>query len=200
LKLAAAESKPAGLSEAVLKSFRNYEREVSVVNARHAAALAAIFMVAGVSLDIIVFPEHLRLFLIIRIICSVLLVLVFLDLKRRGGARRGDFVAGWIALLPMVSICAMIYFTGGGNSVYYAGLNLVLVGLSLLLRWNFWRSVHMTLICAACYASSVMLSPTQTDLRILYNNSYFLFVTSVFVIAGSYFYERLRLSEFVLRA
>ncbi len=188
------------MTGAVLQSFRKYEREVSVVNARHAAVLAAIFMVAGASLDIIVFPEYLSLFLIIRAICSVLLVLVYLDLRSVGGARRGDFVAGWIALLPLISICVMIYFTGGGNSVYYAGLNLVLVGLSLLLRWSFWRSVTMTIICATCYSVSIFLSPAETELRILYNNSYFLFVTSVFVIAGSYFYERLRLSEFVLRA
>jgi signal transduction histidine kinase len=114
--------------------------------------------------------------------------------------RRGNFIAPGIALLPIISICAMIYFTGGGNSIYYAGLNLVLVGLSLLLRWSFWRSVTMTLACATCYFVSVALAFEEPDFRTLFNNSYFLFVTAVFVIMGSYFYERLRLSEFTLRA
>ncbi|MFD2256693.1 ATP-binding protein [Luteolibacter algae] len=196
----ATESETAGISESVLVAFKKYERKVSFVNARRAAILAAIFMVAGGTLDIIVFPDYLRLFFVIRIICSILLLIIYFTLKGRSGSKRGDFISGWIALLPMISICAMIYFTGGGNSVYYAGLNLVLVGLSLLLRWNFWRSLNMTLICAVFYAISVIFAFEKASFPILFNNSYFLFVTSVFVIVGSYFYERLRLSEFALRA
>ncbi len=169
-------------------------------NARRAAVLAAVFMLAGGILDIIVYPEYLLLFFTIRLVCGLLLVLVYMDLKSERGARRGAFVAGWIAVLPMVSICTMIYFTGGGNSIYYAGLNLVLVGLSLLLRWNFKQSAVMTATCATFYFVSVALVPELPDFRILFNNSYFITVTGVFVIVGSYFYERLRLSEFALRA
>lgn len=168
-------------------------------NARRAAVIAGIFMMAGGTLDVIVFPEYLFLFFLIRLVCSLLLVLVYIDLRSNPRARRGSLVAGWIALLPMISICVMIYFTGGGNSIYYAGLNLVLVGLSLLLRWSFWRSAMMTATCAALYFISVALAVEESDSRIFFNNSYFLFVTGVFVIAGSYFYEQLRLSEFTLR-
>ena len=156
-------------------------------------------MIAGLSLDFIVFPEHFVLFLSIRIVCSILLLLIYWHLRIRQEFNRGDFVAGWIALLPIISICFMIYFTGGGESIYYAGLNLVLVGLSLLLRWNFRRSLVMTLITGACYFASVALSYGQPNPRLLFNNSYFLFATSAFVIVGSYFYERLRMSEFALR-
>ena len=169
------------------------------MNARRAAVLAGIFMMAGGTLDVVVFPEYLLLFFIIRLVCSLLLVLVYMDLRSKSGARRGNFVAAWIAVLPMLSICAMIYFTGGGNSIYYAGLNLVLVGLSLLLRWNFKQSAVMTATCATFYFISVALSIEMPDFRILFNNCYFIFVTGVFVIVGSYFYERLRLSEFALR-
>lgn len=156
-------------------------------------------MVGG-SLDVVVFPEYLFLFFIIRLVCSLLLFLVYWELRSNRRYKRGGFVAGWIALLPMISICAMIYFTGGGNSIYYAGLNLVLVGLSLLLRWDFKQSAIMTATCVTFYFISVALAFERPDFRTLFNNSYFLFVTGVFVIVGSYFYERLRLSEFTLRA
>ncbi len=169
-------------------------------NSRRAAVLAGIFMMAGGSLDVVVFPEHLLLFFIIRLCCSLLLVLVYLDLRRGSATGGKKLTAAWIALLPMISICAMIYFTGGGNSIYYAGLNLVLVGLSLLMRWNFVQSAAMTATCAVFYFTSVALAFEAPDFRILFNNSYFIFVTGVFVIVGSYFYERLRLSEFTLRA
>ncbi|MEP2777354.1 MAG: ATP-binding protein [Luteolibacter sp.] len=169
-------------------------------NARRAAIIAAIFMIAGASLDIVVFPVYFGLFSLIRIGCALLLVLIFLDLRNPNIGKRRNVVAGGIALLPMISICMMIYFTGGGNSIYYAGLNLVLVGLSLLLRWNFWKSLAMTAVCAVCYSISVLLAFEDASFHMLFNNSYFLFVTSVFVIAGSYFYEQLRLSEFALRS
>ena len=96
-----------------------------------------------------------------------------------------QIAAQGIALLPLLSICWMIALTDGGNSVYYAGLNIVLVGLSLLLRWNFWNSLGMIVCCCACYALSVWISPVSPEFDILFGNSYFLFVTSVFVMAGS---------------
>ncbi len=197
--MGATESHIPAASDEALEAFKSYERGVAVLNSRRAAIVAAIFMLAGTTLDIVVFPEYFGLFLTIRIACSLLLVLVFYDLGISNGSGRSGFVASWIALLPIVSVCMMIYFTGGGNSVYYAGLNLVLVGLSLLLRWTFWKSVAMTTACAMCYFISVALAFETSSFRMLYNNSYFLFVTSVFVIVGSYFYERLRLNEFTLR-
>lgn len=196
----AAESDSTEIPEDVLKSFRAYERDVSVVNSRRAAVLAAIFMLAGATLDIVVFPEFFGLFFIFRLICAILLALIYLDLRRDSGKSHGNFVAEWIALLPIISICCMIYYTGGGNSIYYAGLNLVLVGLSLLLRWTFRRSAIMTLACIGCYFLSVKFAREEASFRMLFNNGYFIFVNGVFVIFGSYFYERLRLSEFALRA
>ena len=177
--MAKPETEPRNIGYSVLSAFREYEREVAVANARRAAILAAIFMIVGGTLDIVVFPECLKLFLVIRICCGLLLVLIYLDLKSSSAVRRGDFVATWIAILPMISICMMIYFTGGGNSLYYAGLNLVLVGLSLLLRWNFWRSVGMTLVCAVCYSVSVALAFEDAEFKTLFSNSYFSYANGI---------------------
>jgi signal transduction histidine kinase len=57
----------------------------------------------------------------------------------------------------------------------------------------------MIAACFACYAISVWISPVKPEFHTLFGNSYFLFVTSVFVLAGSYFYESLRYREFCLR-
>jgi signal transduction histidine kinase len=57
----------------------------------------------------------------------------------------------------------------------------------------------MILMTFASYAIAVFLSPTVSDPQVLFGNFYFLFATSVFVLAGSYFYENLRFSEFCLR-
>jgi signal transduction histidine kinase len=180
--------------------FRDYENAIAHENARRAAFIAALFMLAGWSLDIVILPEHAGQFLLIRAVCAMLLGGIFWRLGRSGGFMKGRLMAQGIALLPIISICIMIAMTDGGNSNYYAGLNLVLVGLSLLLRWRFWDSVAMIVYCFICYCVSVWLSPVSPEFRHLFGNLYFLFVTSVFVMAGSYFYEKLRFREFSLRA
>ena len=186
--------------ESLRLAFREYENGIAINNARRAAVFAAIFMLVGWSLDWVVFPERAWQFLLIRATCAVLLGGVFHLLGRLKNPIISHQIAQGIAVLPLISICVMITVTDGGNSIYYAGLNLVLVGLSLLLRWSFLNSLGMIISCFVCYALSVFVSPVTSDFRILFNNGYFLFVTSVFVLAGSYFYEKLRFSEFCLRA
>lgn len=181
-------------------AFRRYEDSVAVGNVRRALALGGGFMLALWALDWVVFPEYAQQFLLIRATCSAVLGSIFLSLgpNPRPGV---CYAASWCAsLFPMVSICLMIAITGGGNSVYYAGLNTILVGLSLVLRWTFVNSLAVVAVCILSYVSSVCFSPTSPDFTILFNNSTFLFVTSVFVLAGCYFYEKLRFSEFALRA
>jgi len=180
-------------------AFREYEGEVAVDNARRAAALAALFMLAGTLLDWIVFRDLAWDFLLIRMVTTLLLCGVFVALGRLANPLGRVAVAQLVALLPTLGICWMIALTGGGDSAYYAGLNLVLVGLSLLLRWTFLNSLVMIIACFVCYGVAVAAAPGSPSPMMLFNNSYFLFVTGTFVLAGSYFYERLRFREFVLR-
>ncbi len=186
----------AGLRQA----FREYESGIALDNARRAAVFAAVFMLAASSLDWVILTEKALEFLLIRAICALLIGAIYWYLGKTRNKGRAGFVSQGIALLPSVSICVMIAVTDGGNSVYYAGLNLVLVGLSLLLRWTFRNSFGMITATFLCYALSVVFSPVPVDFRILFGNCFFLFVTSVFVLGGSFFYERLRFSEFCLRA
>lgn len=190
----------AGLDDTALRrAFRDYESGVAVTNARIASGLAAIFMLGGWTLDWVVFPELAWEFLAIRTTCTALLSMIFLRLGKTTSRTEATLIAQGIAFLPLIAICLMIVKTGGGDSVYYAGLSLVLVGLSLLLRWSFRNSLGMIGACFAAYAISVLVAPGQVTPRILFNNSYFLFVTSVFVLAGSYYYQKLRFREFALR-
>ncbi len=181
------------------QSFREYESGIALENARRAAVFAAVFMMVASSLDWVIFRSLAVDFLVIRTVCALLLGVIFWYLGQALPSRTTSIVSQGIALLPLISICSMIVATGGGNSVYYAGLNLIIVGLSLLLRWTFWNTLWMILATFACYAISVIESPVSPDAQILFGNSFFLSVTCVFVLAGSYFYEKLRFSEYCLR-
>lgn len=191
---------PPDSEEVQRRAFRVYENGIALNNARRTAVFAGVFMLAASSLDWVILPEYAWEFLGIRVVCAVLLAVIYWYLCSVHQTEvRSKIAAQGITLLPMVSICAMIAVTEGGNSVYYAGLNLILVGLSLLLRWTFWNSLGMILATFICYSVSVLVSPVVSDFRILFGNGFFLFVTSVFVLSGSYFYEKLRFSEFCLR-
>ena len=183
----------------VLRAFRDYEHGVLVDNAKRAAALGAAFMFLGTALDWVVFPNLGWEFLLVRAICTLLLCGAFFGLGHMRRVSAPRWMVQAIALLPMLSICWMIAVTGGGDSIYYAGLNLVLVGLLVVLRWSFWNSLGMTVACFGGYLISVVIAEHDATPRILFNNGYFLFVTCVFVVVGSYFYERLRYREFSLR-
>jgi signal transduction histidine kinase len=183
----------------LLRAFRRYEDQLALDNIKRALGLGAAFMLAGWSLDLVVFPEHAWNFLLIRVACAVLLCAVFFAVGKSPGPGLCHTASFLASLLPMASICLMIALTGGGESVYYAGLNLILVGLSLVLRWTFFNSLVIIAVCFLTYSASVMLAPGSPDFALLFNNYYFLFVTSVFVLAGCYFYEKLRFREFALR-
>ncbi len=182
------------------KAFRAYESVIAIDNARRAAALAATFMMVGSILDWVVYPDFGWSFLLIRAVSAILLAGIFVYLGKTRSQKVSKGVTQGIALLPMIAICGMIAITEGGNSVYYAGISLVLVGLSLLLRWSFINSLFMIGMALACYTLSVAISPVHVEFRMLFNNCYFIFTTAVFVLAGGYFYENLRFTEFCLRS
>ncbi len=192
--------KPLAARAQLRREFRTYEDGVALENARRATVFAAVFMLAGWSLDLVVYPGESFIFLLVRALSAILLAGIFYALGKSERPQSTARIARGIALIPLVSICAMIAIEDGGESTYYAGLNLILVGLSLLLRWSFKNSLTMIAACFACYLASVAISSTDADFPILFGNLYFLFVTSVFVLAGSYFYENLRFSEYCLNA
>jgi signal transduction histidine kinase len=190
---------PLASDEELRQAFREYEDGVAFENARRTAVFSGVFMLAAASLDWIIIPEKAITFLIIRCICALLVAIIFLSLGKIRNPARVNLLSQCSALIPMLGIATMIALTDGGNSSYYAGLNLVLVGASLIMRWGVWEAIAMIAICFASYAIAVIAAPVVPVAHILFGHSFFLFVTGVFVAAGSYFYERVRFSEFILR-
>ncbi len=183
----------------LLKSFREYESGIAYDNARRTAVFSAVFMLLASSLDWVIIRDKALDFFYIRVVCAMLVGVIFFALGRNRNPQRVKILAQGITLLPLISICLMIAVTKDGESPYHEGLNLILVGLSLLLRWSFLNTLGMILSTLICYAMAVLISPVRPKFEILFGNCFFLAVTSVFVLAGSYYYERLRFSEFCLR-
>ncbi len=181
-------------------SFLNHERVVRVHNFRVACILALVFMPAGSSLDGLVYPGHFTEFLELRLLCSALLFFIWWFVKTPVGSRNYRLLGLTLPALPTFFISLMIYRTEGASSPYYAGLNLVLLGAAIVLRWTLQDSLIVFLEVIIFYFSACILHGGGSAHRSVYfNNAYFLCVTGVFVVIGSHFYNRLRFREFALR-
>jgi signal transduction histidine kinase len=93
----------------------------------------------------------------------------------------------------------MIAQTEGATSPYYAGLNLVLMGAGIVLRWTLIESIWLLVIALTMYLGACFWRWPITDGRMFFNNVYFLVVTGVFAMAGNYLYSLTRFREFELR-
>ncbi len=205
------EDNTASSSQELHQAFAEYERDVKITNYQVGCILGIIFMPAGICLDWVVYDDKVQQFFIVRLICSLLLGLIWFLFKTPWGRSYYQLLGLIEVFLPLASISLMIQQTEGASSPYYAGLTLVLIGAGIVLRWGLLESIivltmSLGLYLLACFTHSpdapVNSGRSAIDIansKIFFNNLYFLVVTGVFVITGNYFFNRLRFSEFTLR-
>lgn len=191
---------PESAASHLQRQFQDYERDIRVKNYRMCAFLASFFMLAGSSLDWIVYgTEGVIQFFPFRLLTVVILLIIRSILGTEFG-HHWHRVLGMIMSAPLMgSIAWMIYVREGSASPYYAGLNLVMLGAAILMRWPLLESMLVVLMTLLMYLAASFLHGPIEKLSIFYNNLYFLVVTGVFTAAGTWFYNSIRLSEFELR-
>ncbi|MCW0216838.1 MAG: hypothetical protein OJI67_00820, partial [Prosthecobacter sp.] len=127
--------------------FQNYERGIRVQHYRMCAVLASIFMLAGSSLDLVVYgQEGVKAFFGFRLGTVVMLVFIRVILGTDFGRIWHRFFGLAMAAPLMGSIAWMIFVREGAASPYYAGLNLVMLGAAILMRWPFLESILVVLM------------------------------------------------------
>lgn len=189
------------LPQELMRQFQDYERDIRVRNYRMTALLAAFFMVAGSVLDYVVYDvEGVMAFLHLRVMSAVVLLIIRGLLGTEMG-RMWHRLLGLGMATPLVGTIAwMIFERQGAASPYYAGLNLIMLGAAILMRWPLLDSIFVVIMTMLMYlAASFGHGPVMESMRSFLNNLYFLFVTGVFVSTGTWYYNSTRLTEFKLR-
>ncbi|MDA7916089.1 ATP-binding protein [Verrucomicrobia bacterium] len=179
-------------------AFRKDEEPVVIHNCKVGCVLGIIFMPAGALLDFFVYPDNLVPFITLRLVCSALLLGVLATFNTAVGQTYHRALAQVMVSLPLVFISGMIFMTEGATSPYYAGLNLVLMGAGLVLRWSLEDSIILICIATTTYLVACYAHPTHFEPTLFFNNIYFLIVTGVFIATGTYFNDRLRFREWKL--
>jgi len=185
------------------QAFLANERQVRIDTGRLACALVFVLMPLGTTLDYFVYPQLWSEFLRLRLLCSVLIVGVWL-LHSTPLARKHYPVVGMlIVILPVLFMSWMIYRTQGAASPYYAGLNLVLLAVSAVGHWSMMETYFavgsVLLLYLLHIGAHAVTSREPVNTGILFNNVYFIVLTGVIVISGNYIFNRLRRREFALR-
>jgi phosphoserine phosphatase RsbU/P len=152
-------------------------------------------------LDYVTLPSELIQEFAVRrgIVTAAMLLQYFIVKNTKPG--RFSVLHGYVTtLLFGLLITSMTVDLGGFNSQYYAGLNLVIVGVNLLLPWRALHSAANSFAVLAIYVASNALFGGRFEAASLVSNLYFLCSTVVIAVAISYARHRLIENEFSLRA
>ena len=188
------------VKQIIVSDYAEYTDSVRVRNSKVACALVIALMPAGIVLDWKVYPHDVSEFLIVRLIASLLagLVLLRLNAKQLSKSETDILCAGWW-VIPSVAIAWMIKETEGAVSPYYAGLCLVILAVSTVIQATMKQSLRAVLFIMTLYLSACLLNKNPIEWRMFLNNLYFITLTTIIVMAGNLFYNRLRFREFTLR-
>jgi signal transduction histidine kinase len=188
-------------SREIQAAFADYDRHETIGNFKVACVIGMTLMPAGVVLDTCVYSAQAPYFLKLRLLCSLLIGLFLALMLSFLGRRHYRFLGVALFMLPASFIAWMIYATEGAASPYYAGLNLVLLVLAYVLHWTFRESLLAAgLVIALYFAACFFHGPIkQAEAGLFVNNLYFLVLTGIITVTGSFFHSKARFREFALR-
>jgi signal transduction histidine kinase len=176
--------------------FEAYEFGPRKRSIRTVMVLAAAFMWLGSGIDVMVYPHLAERFFFCRLIAATLLLVgwfVSASVKQQWLLR---LVAHIWVLVPLVAFEWMIYEARDPASSYYGGVNLLIVGVALLMRWRVRDSLLHAMICVSSFVALMYF------LGLTYRGgvipSYFVLVTGVIAVMATYFYDAGRFREFCL--
>ena len=180
-------------------AFAEYDRQDSITNSKVGCLLAIALMPLGsFTMDYFVYPQQLWPFFRLRLASGLLTVGVLALLMSRWGQKYYRVLRMAWYWIPMVFIACLIYAAEDPNSYYYAGFNLVLLTVGVVLPWTYREILATSLLIIGAYVA-ISLGSGWGRNAILANNLFFLGCTALIVVTGSFFHSRLRFREFALR-
>lgn len=183
----------------VQQAFVEYDRRVIQNNVKLGCLIGVVLMPVGVLLDYYTYPDSVGFFLQLRLLCSLLIGAFWFVVCTPFGRAHPRGLGVLLAMFPSFFITLMIYAKDGASSPYYAGLNLVLLVIGFVLYWTLSESLVAVSLVMLMYLGACLLSGHPIIIKDLVGNLYFLVLTGVIVVTGSYAHSRWRFREFATR-
>ena len=151
-------------------------------------------------LDFFTMPgELLPRFGYYRLVCTLVVLIQFFIIRHSKPSSRSIYHGYFVSLVVGGSITLMTLDLGGFDSSYYAGLNLVIIGVNLLLPWPAIHTILNAGMVITMYLAANLIIRQPFEPTILVNNLFFLFSTGFMAVGINYVKHRLVKQEFFLR-
>src|SRR4030042_5097751 len=162
-------------------TFENYLNDLTYSSLKILTLFGSILYAAFIVLDYVLAPpELLPSFAVYRFMACGLVFVQYIILRfSRPG--RYTFLHGYLcSIIASSAIVVMIVRLGGFNSGYYAGLNLVIIAINLLLPWRYVHSAVNSLFVVVLYVAANVMFGKEFDVQVLIANLFFMFSTVIF--------------------
>ncbi|RME25087.1 MAG: LacI family transcriptional regulator [Deltaproteobacteria bacterium] len=182
------------------ESFQEYLYEIVHEWSRTLHVLGFTLVPAFFILDYFMIPQELlKRFAIYRLVATVFVVINFVILRTMRPRRSSVLFAYMFSFVVGGAIALMTTDLEGFNSRYYAGLNLVLMGVNLLMPWRASNATLNSSIVIALYLILNLLFPKPYNPRILLNNLFFMLSTAIISVSIAHLRFQLIFKEFSTR-
>lgn len=159
----------ADVTPEVLEAYSRHEREIGLQRLRLGCWIAMILTPPGAIIDWFVLHPHVPWseflgFIGLRFACSLLVLPILWVSWSAFGARNYRTLGVMLALAPAVCMAALMHKVPEHALPYYAGLNLVLLGVGMVMQWTPGQSLAAVLLIFALYFAAVLpLGKTGTS-------------------------------------
>src|SRR5690606_16118685 len=158
--------------------YRAENRQQKLRQSRIGCILALGIMPLGIMLDYFVYPELVSSLAFIRILCSLAIIPALVLHHTDFGRANASILPFTWPMIINVAICFMIYLTGGAASLYYAGLNTVLIGIIFILPLSIMESLIFSVCTLALYLlTCIVAGNIGENFNVFYSNLNFLGLT-----------------------
>lgn len=176
-----------------MATYDDFDRGPALSRIRIGVLLSCVLLPLGAVVDMVMYPKRWQEFLIGRFLFGGVMFIVSLLIYTSWGARWHRTLGVLLAMVPASCMVWIIRETERSQSPYYAGLNLVLLAIGLLLRWNTVQSVVATVAVVFIYIIACL--PVPAGDAVFLNNLYFIALSGAIVVLGNTLHTRLRHRE-----
>ncbi len=188
-------------SERLTPGYDGALRQFRLAFSRAGALTAIALVLAGIALDLALYPHKGWTFVSARVVVVLVIFAVAVMSWTAWGKRRIEWLTLTWLLLPQVMIVWMISNTEGLHSIYFVGLTLAIYASGIVLASGLWQNLAFGLFSCLLYGVASALHPRGFDVPgIFIVNTLFLLmsiaVSAVFNIVN----ERSRFQLYQLQA
>jgi signal transduction histidine kinase len=180
--------------------FRAEDRRVTIRSIGFLCLIAVVLVPLAAELDYFAYPEFLKAFFPLRLLCAGLLIGILWSLPSPFAQNHHRTYTVIVPLIPASFISLMIYLAHDPGSPYYAGLTLCLVAIGFIFHWTYAEGFIATCIILGLYGLTTFpWISAEASASPVINSFTFIALNGVVIVCGSHFYHRIRVREFITR-